>query len=173
MSRKNPTSLRDFQARLTDRLKQASTQRTVSAHLGIQIGEQRYLVELSEAGEIVPMPAISPVPLTFDWFKGVANLRGALYSVSDLARFMGLGPTPMDRDSRLLALATRLNFNACIIVSKMLGLRNVQQMQVLDSTQGGSGGVLGMQYRDEDGIVWRELRLAALSQDERFLLVGR
>ncbi len=181
MSRKNPTSLRDFQSRLTEKLKQAATRKTVSAHLGIQIGQEKYLVELAEAGEIVPVPPITAVPLTQDWFHGVANLRGALYSVSDLARFLGLGQTALDRDSRLLALGSRLNFNASIIVSRMLGLRNVEQMQMLapeilanESAQTTPAqAVLGNKFRDNDGVIWRELRLSALAQDERFLLVGR
>ena len=172
MSRKNTNSLREFQARLTDRLKQATSQKAVSAHLGVQIGQERYLVELADAGEIVPVPAITQVPLTQDWFRGVANLRGVLYSVSDLARFMGMGTTPMDRDARLLALGSRLNFNASIIVSRMLGLRNVLQMQEESAAQAGTG-VLGNSYRDAQGLVWRELRLTELIQDERFLLVGR
>jgi twitching motility protein PilI len=172
MSRKNTNSLREFQARLTDRLKLASTQKTVSAHLGVQIGEERYLVELADAGEIVPVPVITQVPLTQDWFRGIANLRGVLYSVSDLARYMGMGPTPVDRDARLLALGSRLNFNASIIVSRMLGLRNVVQMQEESAAQTGTG-ILGKCYRDAQGVVWRELRLTELIQDERFLLVGR
>ncbi len=172
MSRKNTNSLREFQARLTDRLKLATTQKTVSAHLGVQIGDERYLVELADAGEIVPVPAIAAVPLTQEWFRGVANLRGVLYSVSDLARFMGMGQTPVDRDARLLAFGSRLNFNASILVSRMLGLRNVLQMQEESNPQEGAG-VLGKSYRDAQGLLWRELRLAELIQDERFLLVGR
>jgi twitching motility protein PilI len=72
----------------------------------------------------------------------------------------------------LLALGSRLNFNASIIVSRMLGLRNVLQMQEESAAQVGTG-VLGKSYRDAQGLVWRELRLTELIQDERFLLVGR
>ena len=50
-----------------------------ATHLALMIGEDRYLVELAEAGEIVPMPSASimQVPLTRDWFLGVVNVRGA------------------------------------------------------------------------------------------------
>ena len=52
-----------------------------ASHLALMIGEDRYLVELAEAGEIVPMPSTSimQVPLTQDWFLGVVNVRGALF----------------------------------------------------------------------------------------------
>ena len=67
-----------------------------ASHLALMIGEDRYLVELAEAGEIVPMPSTSimQVPLTQDWFLGVVNVRGALFTVVDLARFMGGNFTP-------------------------------------------------------------------------------
>ena len=76
--------LKDFQARLSERLREASTAPR-SARLGLLIGDQRWLVDLAEAGEIVPLPSgITTVPLTRDWFRGLVNLRGSLFGVSDL-----------------------------------------------------------------------------------------
>jgi twitching motility protein PilI len=171
MARKNASSLREFQARLTERLKLAATQRTSSAHLGIEIGDTRYLVELADAGEIVPVPTVTSVPLTQEWFRGVVNLRGMLYSVTDLARFLGIGATQIDRDARLLAIGSRFNFNAAILVSRMLGLRSIEKMQRIEGD--GAHAALGAKYQDDSGQVWTELRLSALAADERFLLVGR
>ena len=82
MTVRQTTPLKDFQARLTERLKEASATPDLAARLGLMIGEQRWLVDLSEAGEIVPVPdTIAPVPLTRDWLLGLVNLRGALYTV--------------------------------------------------------------------------------------------
>ncbi|MGD9941723.1 MAG: chemotaxis protein CheW [Burkholderiaceae bacterium] len=122
-------NLRDFQARLSERLKQAASGSMQAARLGVQIGGQRLLIELSEAGEIVGVPAVvAPVPLTRDWFKGLVNLRGSLYGVADLARFCGGEPTPTTKESRLVALAARLNLNSAILVDRMLGLQNPDAM---------------------------------------------
>ena len=38
------------------------------------------------------MPATVPVPLTHSWFRGVANVRGNLYSVVDFSAFQGGEP---------------------------------------------------------------------------------
>ena len=46
-------NLREFQARLSERLRQAASGPAQAARLGVQIGERRLLIELSEAGEIV------------------------------------------------------------------------------------------------------------------------
>ena len=73
-------------------------------------------------------PVIVPVPLTRDWFLGVTNVRGSLFTVVDLRRFAGDGVTEMTKETRLLSLAPSLGFNVTLVVSKMLGLRNTASM---------------------------------------------
>ena len=100
MQGETKTHLREFQERLSERLRNASgTSR--AARLGLAIGDQRWLVDLAEAGEIVPIPTqMTPVPLTRDWFKGLVNLRGTLFGVSDLMRFSCDVFTPVSKESR-------------------------------------------------------------------------
>src|SRR6185295_14620547 len=83
-------SLRDYQRELAERLRQADSARSASK-LGVQVGAQSWLVDLVEAGEVLPVPPITAVPLTRAWFRGVANVRGNLYSVVDFAAFLGAG----------------------------------------------------------------------------------
>lgn len=181
MTVRQQTPLKEFQARLTERLKEASAAPDLAARLGLMIGGQRWLVDLSEAGEIVPVPdAIAPVPLTRDWLLGLVNLRGALYTVVDLQRYAGLGRTEAGKESRLLALAGRLEFNAAILVTRMLGLRNVASMRIDDAAAADTGfGAagrpewVGRSLLDADGQRWHELDLAKLAAGSAFLMVGR
>lgn len=172
-------NLRDFQTRLSERLREAASGVTRSARLGVMAGQRRLLVELSEAGEVVPVPqGIAPVPLTRDWFLGLANFRGALHAVSDLARFAGDGPTPLLREARLVAFSPRLGLNAAVLVGRMLGLQNLDAMQESPSEAAAQSGVqgppwLGAQWVDAEGQIWTELSLARLATDERFLAVAR
>ena len=191
-------SLREFQARLSERLRQAATGTAPSARLGVQVGARRLLVELSEAGEVVPLPSsIAPVPLTREWFRGLVNLRGSLYAVSDLARFAGDSFTPVTRDARLIAFAPRLGLNGAIVVARMLGLQNTDAMSAADGAEpaatgaatevateaadaGAGAGIddprpawLGADWIDAEGRRWTELSLARLAADDRFLAVGR
>jgi len=167
-----PTHLRDFQAHLTERLRQANTAPR-TARLGLQIGEERWLVDLAEAGEIVPIPALATsVPFTRDWLVGLVNLRGALFAVTDLQRFAGDGATPRVKESRLLAFATSLTVNAALVVTRMLGLHDAQQWKVDESRRHGAPWA-GRCLVDDEGRAWNELSLARLAADEHFLSAAR
>ena len=147
-----------------------------AARLGLLIGNRRLLVDLAEAGEIIALPpVIAPVPLTRDWFLGVTNLRGSLFTVVDLRRFAGEGTTEMGKETRLLSLAPTLGFNVTLVVSKMLGLRNTASMTAMVDNDAASGGAswLGNSYADADGHTWRELSLSRLVANPDFLMVGR
>jgi hypothetical protein len=68
------------------------------------------------------------VPLTKPWFAGIANIRGNLYSVVDLSAFIGKEATPQNTSSRLLLIGTRHGSNAALLVTRMIGLRNVEAL---------------------------------------------
>jgi twitching motility protein PilI len=171
------TRLREFQAGLAERLRQAATAPTTQSRLAVRVaregGEQNYLIDLPEAGEIISIPEVSAVPLTKSWYLGLANVRGNLVSVVDLARFSGFSPTQLDKDSRVLAFSSTLRFNAGILISKMLGLRNAEQLTPVERSENEARPAwVGNAFRDADGVNWEELRLTALAADERFLQIG-
>jgi twitching motility protein PilI len=169
--------LEAFQSRLAERLKNASKEEITNAKLGLMIGDDRWLVDLAEAGEIVPVPSqISSVPMTKQWFKGMANLRGTLHTVTDLAQFADEGITPINRESRLLSMAGRFNVNASIVVTKMLGLRTIEELKpALPSSvlKYRNKTWAGAYWRDAQGLVWRDLVLSKLALDENFILISR
>lgn len=164
--------LREFQAQLVERMQAVrSGVDTRLNQLGVMIGPHRWLLNLQEAGEIVSVGTISPVPLTQDWFLGLANIRGNLISVVDFARFQGLAPSLIDKDSRIVAFGPSLSFNGALVVSRVMGLRNVAEM----SLHGEHAEVFpwaAKRYIDSESNVWTELNLSHVIQDPRFLQVG-
>lgn len=165
--------LREFQANLADRLRvAAAAPQDGHSKLGVLMGTRRWLVSLAEAGEIVSVPAITTVPMTLPWFRGLANVRGNLLSVVDVPQFSGQAPIVLDKDSRLLAFNQRLQFNGALVISRMLGLRNVTQMTLQSATVSGSAWI-GETYQDNDGELWTELKIEQLMSDEHFLRVGK
>jgi twitching motility protein PilI len=156
------TRLRDYQAQLIERM-QAAQGGAAQAHhqLGVAIGAGRYLLELTEAGEIVPAASLAGVPLTQPWYLGLANVRGSLLGVIDLARYFDAGASAAGPDARLVSLAPRLGVNCALLVTRVYGLRRAAAME--DA---------GARLRDAEGHAWTPLSLAALVREERFLHVS-
>ncbi|MBI3228741.1 MAG: chemotaxis protein CheW [Burkholderiales bacterium] len=167
------TRLREFQSQLLARMQAArSGADTRISQLGVIMGGQRWLLDLTEASEIVSVGAITPVPLTHDWYLGLANIRGNLISVIDFARFQGLPPTPINNESRIIAFAPGLSFNSGLLVSKVVGLRNVAEMELRANTAQDTQVWSSHCYRDKEEQTWTVLDLSLVVQDNRFLHVG-
>jgi twitching motility protein PilI len=166
--------LRDFQTHLVDRMHAARS--GADAHvnrLAVVIGGSRFLLDLTQAGEITTVGAITGVPLTADWFLGLSNLRGNLISVVDLARFQGRDATVIDKDCRIVAFAPALGFNCGLLVSRVLGLRNIDAMTLKNPAPGADNPAwLARHYADQEAQDWTELDLSLITQDSRFLHVG-
>jgi twitching motility protein PilI len=163
-------SLREYQRDLVERLQNAGTGR-VASKLGLQVAGGRWLVDLTEAGEVVPMPAITPVPLTRPWFRGVANIRGNLVSVVDFGAFLGGGAIAPGEQARLLLLNERLRMGCGLLVERSLGLYHPEQLEER-AAAGSRAPWIRAEYDDAQGARWRELDLPQLAQDPEFLGVG-
>ena len=142
------------------------------SRLGVAIGDEHWLIDLAEAGEILPIPdAVTMVPGTKPWFQGLANLRGSLFGVTDLNILQGLDRTECGKDARLLAFSDSLGLNAAVLVSKMMGLQHMDQMTVTQQCER-PGQWAGDAWVDASGTQWRELHLSQLCRDEQFLSVN-
>lgn len=165
------TSLKEFQEGLAARLKAAATDAAPSARLTFEAGGLGWLARLDGSGEVLPVPPFATVPFTRPWFLGVANVRGVLYGVSDFGALLGAGPTERGADNRLLLVGQPHGVNAALLVARVGGLRNVQQMQSVPA--GGEGSQwASAAWRDADGRTWLELDAARLVADRAFLEIA-
>ena len=57
-------SLREFQQKIIDRIQQKEVAGDRISTLGVQLGEEYWLVDMHEISEVLPMPEITPVHLT-------------------------------------------------------------------------------------------------------------
>jgi twitching motility protein PilI len=171
MARK--TSLREFQQNVAQRIRDLASQKTVASKLGFQVGAENWLVTLSDVSEVIPVPGTIAVPMTFSWFRGVANIRGKLYSVVDFAAFQGDSAIGPGMERRVILISDRLLEGSGLMVSRMLGLRNPEQF----TAEPMHGDVfqrpwIKAKFRDAGGVLWHELDVAALVGNMRFLEVG-
>jgi len=163
-------SLREYQLALSERLQGAAAGTRVPTKLGLRAGGEAWLVDLKDAGEVIPVPSISAVPLARPWFKGVVNVRGNLYSVTDLGGLLGQPATALSDRARLLLVADRFRAGAALLVESSLGLRNADDLKprAVEAAQ----RWVRAHYEDADGELWKELDVAALIHDEAFLEVS-
>lgn len=174
----NKDALRELQQRLAQRLQTVREQAPTRSWLAVEIAGHGFLLPLDQAGEIFPLSTIHPVPHSRAWFLGVANLRGQLHGVVDLAGFLGLprraarplGDTGLARDAgRLIAFSTRLQVNAALQIDRLLGLRNASALEPAQGVDAqGKPHFVGQLMSDAQGRIWHELDLAALVADDVF-----
>jgi twitching motility protein PilI len=178
----NREALRELQSRLASRLQAARTEARQASWLAVECGGQGLLFPLATAGEIFPLGTLLPVPHTQPWFVGVANLRGGLHGVVDLAAFLGLRPTPTAQEgvreqTRLLALNPALGSQCALLVERLAGLRGADALTAEPEPAIGEAGIArpafaGPRWRDARGRIWQEIDLAALALNEQFLGVA-
>jgi len=112
------------------------------------------------------------VPLTKSWFRGLANIRGNLYSVIDFAGFLGHGNVAASSQNRLVLFGPRAGeLHAGIIVSQVLGLRNLTELAPAAATSGVPAWY-AQRWIDADGNAWQEIDLARFAREPEFLQVG-
>ncbi|MGA7177965.1 MAG: chemotaxis protein CheW [Thiobacillaceae bacterium] len=160
-------SLKDFQNQLTHRLQTASKQPATSSRLGFKVSGHNWLVNLADINEVLPVPIILPVPGARSWFRGITNIRGNLYAVSDLGDFLFGRPAQESARNRLLLAHNKLGVNAALLVDQTLGLKHLTQLTA-ETNASGSRYTAG-QYNDTDGISWVELHMATLLADADFM----
>jgi twitching motility protein PilI len=139
------------------------------------LSNKRFLLPLAQSGEIFPVTTVQKVPYTQDWFMGVANLRGGLYGVVDLASF--ISGTPLQRSfdgsireqARLIALNSAMEINCAILIDRLGGLRGVADFVSRDAAPDDSPPFMSAQYVDKSGQSWIELDLQQLAGSPEFL----
>jgi twitching motility protein PilI len=171
VSRAARLDLRTFQQELALRLAKKTTAQVESSRLGLASNGARWLIRLADAGEVITVPQIAPVPLTCNWFLGVANIRGNLHGVVDFAGFLGGTPVTVVASTRLVL------FGACIgelyaglIVERVLGLRNLCELAPAPALPDAAPWY-AQRWIDGEGSAWQEIDLAKLARAPEFLQV--
>lgn len=157
--------LRQYQQDLSNRMQEKSREDERVSALGVEVGSELYLIEMSDISEVLSVPDLTAVPLAKPWCRGVANVRGNLYSIVDLAAFMGYDSTQRGMRSRILLIAPKHNFNTGLLVDRVLGLCNPRNWHRSET----DSEVL---YENNTGQTWRQLNIPELLEQPEFLHAG-
>jgi twitching motility protein PilI len=164
--------LRDFSAQLAARLQAAPGPMGEPARLAVRIGAASFLLDMNSAGEIVPVPPVTPVPWTKPWFVGLANVRGRLVGVVDLMRLAGEPPLAAEDAQQLIVFNENQKFNVGLLITRAFGLRNVKDLVPLGPARSPGRPWEGQAYRDREGLQLVEINLQGLTSLDEFASIG-
>ncbi len=164
------SQLREYQTSILARLENAKKAGAESpaGYLGVVIGGKNVLVNLQEISETLPIMDIHPVPLVKPWFLGVANVRGVLYAINDLAQLIENTFTQVSSSARLLLISESVTTNVAFLVDKLIGLRKLEDMQLGEVKSEESICLKAQTYQDDEKHVWYLLDCDKLVQSKDF-----
>ena len=176
----NREAIRELQARLASRLQAARDQGLSVSWLAVRSGGLSYLFPLAQSGEIFPVTSLQPVPYARSWFRGVVNLRGGLYGVVDVARFVASGVAAAAEpgsvpvaaaptEAMVVTLNAALGVNCALMVDTLAGLRNPEGFTAALAPGPDAPAYFGNRFTDAGGEQWQEINLQTLSQLPSFL----
>ena len=171
--------LRELQTRLAEKLQavRSGDVDSAAAWLAVEAGDKKYLFPLSQSGEIFPYTAIQKVAHTQDWYLGVSNMRGSLFGVVDFSGFV-IGERVSARnelartEARFVTLNSSLDVNCALFVDRLDGLRSITSFSDSQDPAEGSPEFYGHVYTDANGILWQEINLQVLAQQNSFLNIN-
>ena len=134
------------------------------------LGEDRLACNIGRVSEILSCPQSTPVPGAKDWIIGLANVRGELLTVIDLAWFLTGQRSPVTARSRLLA--TSLNKAPIgLLIDEVFGQRRFLNSDAAPAELAEDSPLRGLVAgRHQLGTeVWHELDLDRLFNSAEFL----
>lgn len=134
------------------------------------VGDTRMACNIDRISEILPCPQSTPVPGAKSWIIGLANVRGELLTVVDLAWFLTGVRTPVTARSRLLT--TSLNKAPIgLLIDEVFGQRhfldNEAKPAELEEGSPLEGYVSKQHHLGSE--TWQELSLDRLFHSAEFL----
>ena len=142
--------------------------------LAFGVGDLNLVTELTSIIDVLDCPAITPVPGTQSWLKGICNVRGKLYSVVDFGAFLGVAGPVSGNEGKLLVINEE-DLDCTLLVPKIFGLRYFDALQ-----QGKDKSVLdtpAQPFIDRTFLqgdrIWAVLAVQRLIADTEFLNVQK
>lgn len=141
--------------------------------LGFRLREQWCVAPREDVREIIPLPALTRTPGAKPWLLGVANVRGGILAVADLAQYLGLPRKVTQSTSRVLIFNSS-KLPVGIVVDEVAGYRQFtvadQRHEHLNEAGPLAPYLLGAFEREERA--WYAFSLHKLAESPEFAHAG-
>ncbi|MHB1950056.1 MAG: chemotaxis protein CheW [Acidiferrobacteraceae bacterium] len=96
--------------------------------LAFRLDSMRLVTPLDHVLEVLNYPVMTTVPGAKRWVRGIANVRGALLTIIDLAEFFSKAPVMPGEKARLLVMNVA-DLTCGVLVHEVYGLRHFDEQQ--------------------------------------------
>ena len=137
--------------------------------VGFRLGQRRLVSSFDEVMEILPLPAVTPVPGAQPWMLGVANVRGTLLPVVDLKQFLE-GERTVVHDGQRMLVVRQSGGNVAVLIDELFGQRtfnDTHRAELGDENEGRYGHFVSQVYRLAD-TNWVVFSMQALTRTPEF-----
>lgn len=141
--------------------------------VGFRLSNLHLVTPIAHVVEVMPYPVITAVPGTKSWVKGIANVRGNLLTIIDLAEFFGKEPIFESDRARMLVMNVD-GLNAALLVDEVLGLRHFDETEERQDTSNLDDPAVpylrGALLRDN--VLWGVFDMYSLAASNSFMHVA-
>ena len=137
--------------------------------VGFRLGQRRRVSSFDEVMEILPMPAVTPVPGAQPWMLGVANVRGTLLPVVDLKQFLE-GERTVVHDGQRMLVVRQAGGNVAVLIDELYGQRtfnDTHRAEMGGEDDGRYGHFVSQVYRLAD-TNWAVFSMQTLTRTPEF-----
>jgi twitching motility protein PilI len=142
---------------------------TLWSGVGFRLGDLQLVTQLDDVLEVLPYPSYTWVPGTKPWVKGVANVRGSLITIVDLAEYFGKPPVHLDDRARLMVMSAP-GLHTGLLVNEVQGLRHfdaqTERQKLPDIDDPVMAHVKGAFVRDD--VLWGVFDMKSLAESDAF-----
>ncbi|MEY2863637.1 MAG: hypothetical protein RLY58_1344 [Pseudomonadota bacterium] len=134
------------------------------------LNDHYFVAPLGEISEVLNVPDTTSVPSTQAWLRGLANVRGRLLPISDLAMFVGAEKARTDTRRKVMVIDQPTLFGG-VIVDEVLGIQHFIKNTYFGTTSVTHVGIAPyvQGYFERDGQRWHIFMPSRLAADPRFL----
>lgn len=141
--------------------------------VAFRIGGISLVAPLGEVAEVVNLMQSTMMPQVQSWMKGIANLRGRLLPIVDLADFSGVERLSNQRlDQRKIMVIDIPNLFSGLLVDQVYGIQHFSPNQFVGKNFQVNKGIdpyLQGYFTRDNEKVWQVFMMSKLVQDARYL----
>jgi twitching motility protein PilI len=140
--------------------------------VGFMLAGHEFVTDMGQVAEILQPPKMTKVPGVRSWVLGVANVRGRLVPVMDLAGMLGLTGKANWRSRRVLVIEQG-DVLTGLLVDAVLGMQQFPVDTMSELTQVDPALAKYTQYGfDRNEKIWSIFRIDELIQSPEFMQIA-